>query len=165
MTTGDCFRYQLIDAERRRLFVRRSILSFGGMNVCSCPERAWKAPTQRISPNFIVQFPFTSLSKVTILLAFWLSFAFSSFILFLPPRSQEFRFNFNNWVAGQFGRDQFLHADWRTMAKKQPKAAYVVYHERQPGIYRNWPDCNAQVHKIPGNKHEGFYTFEAAEKA
>jgi hypothetical protein len=48
------------------------------------------------------------------------------------------------------------------MAKKTPKAAYVVFRGRKPGIYRSWDECNEQVAGFSKEKYLGFETFSQA---
>jgi ribonuclease HI len=42
---------------------------------------------------------------------------------------------------------------------------YVVWKGKEPGIYRSWPDCKAQIDGINGALYMGFPTSELAEKA
>ncbi|KAL2075162.1 hypothetical protein VTL71DRAFT_104 [Oculimacula yallundae] len=50
------------------------------------------------------------------------------------------------------------------MARKVPRAAYVVFRGRRPGIYRTWKECEAQVHKFPDQRQRGFDTLEEAHE-
>jgi viroplasmin and RNaseH domain-containing protein len=45
------------------------------------------------------------------------------------------------------------------MAKK----CYAVYIGKVPGVYDEWPECHAQVHRFPGGSQRGFNTREEAE--
>jgi len=45
------------------------------------------------------------------------------------------------------------------MAKK----CYAVYIGKVPGVYDQWPECQAQVHRFPGGSQRGFNTREEAE--
>jgi viroplasmin and RNaseH domain-containing protein len=45
------------------------------------------------------------------------------------------------------------------MAKK----CYAVYIGKVPGVYDEWPECQAQVHRFPGGSQRGFNTREEAE--
>jgi ribonuclease HI len=49
------------------------------------------------------------------------------------------------------------------MSKKQK--FYVVWSGRQPGIYDNWDDCNAQVKGFTGAKYKSFESKGEAEAA
>ena len=49
------------------------------------------------------------------------------------------------------------------MAKK--KVAYVVVKGRNPGIYRTWAECQAEVAGFSGAVFKGYETMEEAEKA
>ncbi|CZT52266.1 uncharacterized protein RSE6_13561 [Rhynchosporium secalis] len=51
------------------------------------------------------------------------------------------------------------------MARKTPKAAYVVFRGRVTGIYRTWKECSIQVLKFPDAKHKGYNALEAAQQA
>jgi ATP-dependent DNA helicase PIF1 len=51
------------------------------------------------------------------------------------------------------------------MGKRPQKAAYVVFRGRNPGIYRTWPECDAQVTGFVGNKHQGYESRIEAERA
>ena len=42
---------------------------------------------------------------------------------------------------------------------------YVVYEGREPGIYDNWEDANAQVCGFSGNCHRGFNSYAQALKS
>ena len=46
------------------------------------------------------------------------------------------------------------------MAKKK---FYVVKNGKVPGIYDNWPDCQAQVNGFSGAIYKSFSTIEDAE--
>lgn len=48
------------------------------------------------------------------------------------------------------------------MAKKK---YYVVWQGRQPGIYENWEDCLAQVHKASGARYKAFESKAEAQAA
>lgn len=48
------------------------------------------------------------------------------------------------------------------MAKK---AAYVVWKGRVPGVYRTWPEAEAQVSGFPGAEFRGFTNPNEAERA
>ena len=47
------------------------------------------------------------------------------------------------------------------MAKKK---FYAVPKGRKPGIYRTWPETQAQVHGFPKAKFKGFKTMEEANE-
>lgn len=49
------------------------------------------------------------------------------------------------------------------MAEK--KKYYVVWEGREPGIYDNWEDCQAQVDMYPGAKYKSFRSQEEAVTA
>lgn len=51
------------------------------------------------------------------------------------------------------------------MGKKSKKQAYVVFQGRTTGIFRTWPECQAQVHGFKGQHQRGFDTLDAAERA
>lgn len=51
------------------------------------------------------------------------------------------------------------------MGKRVRKAAYVVFRGRQPGIYRTWNECDAQVKGFADCKHKSYEIFEEAERA
>lgn len=40
---------------------------------------------------------------------------------------------------------------------------YAVHNGRQPGIYKTWADCKAQVNKFSGAVYKGFATLEEAQ--
>lgn len=42
---------------------------------------------------------------------------------------------------------------------------YVVFEGREPGIYRDWERCRAQVDGFPGAEHRSFASAEEAERA
>ncbi len=42
---------------------------------------------------------------------------------------------------------------------------YVVWEGREPGVYDNWEDCQAQVEMFPGAKYKSFKTQEEAVEA
>lgn len=44
-----------------------------------------------------------------------------------------------------------------------PKAAYVVFRGKRPGIYTSWDECEIQVNGYHKAKHQGFDTVAAAE--
>jgi viroplasmin and RNaseH domain-containing protein len=46
------------------------------------------------------------------------------------------------------------------MAKKQ---CYVVYTGKVPGVYDEWPECQAQVERFSGASHKGFKSRQEAE--
>ena len=46
------------------------------------------------------------------------------------------------------------------MAKKQ---CYVVYKGKVPGVYDEWPECQAQVDGVSGASHKGFKSRQEAE--
>lgn len=48
------------------------------------------------------------------------------------------------------------------MAKNK---AYVVWAGRNPGIYKTWPECQAQIKGFPGARYKGFPTRAEAEEA
>jgi viroplasmin and RNaseH domain-containing protein len=48
------------------------------------------------------------------------------------------------------------------MAKKTKKEAYVVFRGRVPGVYRSWPECDAQVNGFSKGKQLGFDSFAEA---
>ena len=50
------------------------------------------------------------------------------------------------------------------MSKKKA-AFYVVWRGKQPGIYTDWDECEAQVKGAQGACYKGFATREEAEKA
>ena len=39
---------------------------------------------------------------------------------------------------------------------------YVVFEGRVPGVYDEWKDCKAQVHKFSGNCYQGYETRHEA---
>lgn len=43
--------------------------------------------------------------------------------------------------------------------------AYVVFVGREPGVYRDWPSCRAQVHGFGGAQYQGFPSLADAERA
>lgn len=49
------------------------------------------------------------------------------------------------------------------MAEK--KKFYVVWEGREPGVYDNWEDCQAQVDMYPGAKYKSFKSQEEAVMA
>jgi len=51
------------------------------------------------------------------------------------------------------------------MGKTQPKAAYVVFRGRKPGVYYNWKDCSEQVTEYSKSKFCGYSTKSDAEQA
>lgn len=50
------------------------------------------------------------------------------------------------------------------MAKKKQKF-YVVWEGVEPGVYRDWDSCNAQIKGYPGAKYKSFKTLAAAQEA
>jgi ribonuclease HI len=46
------------------------------------------------------------------------------------------------------------------MEKKQ---CYVVYKGKVPGVYDEWPECQAQVEGVSGASHKGFKSRQEAE--
>lgn len=46
--------------------------------------------------------------------------------------------------------------------KSGPKI-YAVAVGREPGLYKDWPSCEAQVNGFPGAKHKSFATVELAQ--
>jgi ribonuclease HI len=42
---------------------------------------------------------------------------------------------------------------------------YVVWVGAKPGIYKNWPECQAQIKGFPAAKYKGFTTLEEAQSA
>lgn len=44
-----------------------------------------------------------------------------------------------------------------------PFKFYAVARGYVPGIYRSWPECNAQVHGFVNNRYKGFDTIEEAK--
>lgn len=42
---------------------------------------------------------------------------------------------------------------------------YVAYRKRCPGIYQNWNDCKAEVHKYLGAQYKGFKDVYDAEQS
>ena len=46
------------------------------------------------------------------------------------------------------------------MARKQ---CYVVYKEKVPRVYVEWPECQAQVNGVLGDSHKGFKSREEGE--
>ena len=46
------------------------------------------------------------------------------------------------------------------MAKKQ---CYVVYKRKVPGVYDEWPECQAQVEGVWDASHKGFKSRQEAE--
>ncbi|HEV8513594.1 MAG TPA: RNase H1/viroplasmin domain-containing protein, partial [Cyclobacteriaceae bacterium] len=44
-------------------------------------------------------------------------------------------------------------------------SAYTVWVGRHPGIYRTWPEAEAQVKGFKGSKFKGFLTHKQAEEA
>ncbi len=50
------------------------------------------------------------------------------------------------------------------MSKRKPKY-YVVWHGAEPGVYRNWPDCERQVKGFVGARYKSYATAEEAEAA
>jgi hypothetical protein len=47
--------------------------------------------------------------------------------------------------------------------KKQVQRYYAVVVGRVPGVYKNWPEANAQIDKFPGQVHRG--KFKSGEEA
>ena len=45
------------------------------------------------------------------------------------------------------------------------RAAYVVFEGRKPGIYTNWAETKAQVHRFSGQSYKGFDSLEEAREA
>ncbi|TRM61979.1 hypothetical protein BD626DRAFT_548777 [Schizophyllum amplum] len=43
--------------------------------------------------------------------------------------------------------------------------AYVVFVGQQPGVYRSWAECRAQVKGVPHNSYKAYPCFAAAERA
>ena len=39
---------------------------------------------------------------------------------------------------------------------------YVVFEGQFPGVYDEWKDCKAQVHKFSGNYYQGYETRQEA---
>jgi hypothetical protein len=35
-----------------------------------------------------------------------------------------------------------------------------VLEGREPGVYYNWPDCQRQVHRFPGNYYKKYNSYE-----
>lgn len=50
------------------------------------------------------------------------------------------------------------------MAKKKQKF-YVVWQGANPGIYKDWDSCNAQIRGYPGAKYKSFKTLTEAQEA
>lgn len=50
------------------------------------------------------------------------------------------------------------------MSKKQPKF-YVVWLGREPGVYKTWDKCQAQITGFAGAKYKSFDTLAKAEAA
>lgn len=50
------------------------------------------------------------------------------------------------------------------MSKPKQKF-YVVWVGRQPGVYLNWADCQAQIDGFPKAKFKSFFSQKAAEEA
>lgn len=50
------------------------------------------------------------------------------------------------------------------MSKPKQKF-YVVWEGREPGVYLNWADCQAQTDGFPKAKFKSFPSLEAAERA
>ena len=46
-----------------------------------------------------------------------------------------------------------------SMAKK----CYAVYVGKVPGVYDEWPECQAQVYRFPGGSQRGFDSRAEAE--
>ncbi|WP_430813366.1 viroplasmin family protein [Carboxylicivirga sp. RSCT41] len=42
---------------------------------------------------------------------------------------------------------------------------YVVWIGAKPGIYKSWPECQAQIKGFPAAKYKGFATLEEAQSA
>jgi ribonuclease HI len=42
---------------------------------------------------------------------------------------------------------------------------YVVWIGKEPGIYRSWAECEAQIEGVPGAKYKSYESSEEAEKA
>ncbi|MBQ6582631.1 MAG: ribonuclease HII [Mogibacterium sp.] len=70
---------------------------------------------------------------------------------FTPIHRRSFLGNFESKHGGTTGG---------TMAKKN---YYAVRAGRNPGIYRTWDDCKAQVDGVRGAEYKGFGTKEEAE--
>ena len=51
------------------------------------------------------------------------------------------------------------------MAKNNKSKYYVVWVGRKPGIYKSWPDCQAQVMSFPDAKYKSFKSQSEAEAA
>jgi len=51
------------------------------------------------------------------------------------------------------------------MAKSSKSKYYVVWVGQKPGIYRSWPECQAQVVGFPNAKYKSFKTLNEAEDA
>ena len=47
-----------------------------------------------------------------------------------------------------------------SMVKKQ---CYVVYKGKVPGVYDEWPECQAQVEGVSGASHKEFKSRQEAE--
>jgi len=50
------------------------------------------------------------------------------------------------------------------MAKKKQKY-YVVWEGVEPGIYKDWDSCNAQIKGYPGARYKSFKTLDEAKEA
>lgn len=50
------------------------------------------------------------------------------------------------------------------MSKPKQKF-YVVWQGREPGVYLNWADCQAQTDGFPKAKFKSFFSQKAAEEA
>jgi ATP-dependent DNA helicase PIF1 len=51
------------------------------------------------------------------------------------------------------------------MAKKKPKAAYVVFRGRRPGVYYNWAECEPQINGFSSQKFKGYDSTSEASRA
>ena len=40
---------------------------------------------------------------------------------------------------------------------------YVVYEGKVPGVYNDWPECQAQMNGVSGASHKGFETRQEVE--
>ena len=40
---------------------------------------------------------------------------------------------------------------------------YVVYKGKVPGVYNEWPECQAQVNRVLGASHKGFKSRKEAQ--
>ena len=53
----------------------------------------------------------------------------------------------------------------RAAHHQRSNKTYVVFKGRIPGIYDNWPDCQAQVNGFSGQSYKAYSTRSAAEDA